>query len=206
MNRIRLIALLLSVWLLAPALTAAQSATPDIGPDVPSVDLCSIDPRTPDAIETLVSSMSGQATPVLSIATPNAQAATPTPFAAPVGTPVSADIGDEVAQVVTMFYACQNANDPMRTYALLTDGYLVRTIEAGMIDPASFASAGTPAAPRLESEQLAIAINGMIEIMPDIYGVDVVGIDGATGDEFTDYLIVVRQDDALRIDEVIPLS
>ncbi|HET9659220.1 MAG TPA: hypothetical protein VFP05_02750, partial [Thermomicrobiales bacterium] len=39
-----------------------------------------------------------------------------------------------------------------------------------------------------------------------VYGVDVIGVDQATGDEFTDYLVVVQTGDELRIDEVLPLS
>jgi hypothetical protein len=59
---------------------------------------------------------------------------------------------------------------------------------------------------RLESEQLMIAINGMIEIEAGVYGVNVVGVDGATGDDFTEYLLVIETDGQLRIDQVLRLT
>ena len=205
MNHSRISGLLIAIWLLGPMAVGAQVATPDVTLSAPSPDQCTIAPRTVSGIESLVSSMEGTETPVVSLETPNPDAATPTPFDAPPGSPVSSDVGREIAEVVTMFYACQNANDILRAYALLTDAYLVRTIHAGKIGPQQLIEMTTPAPARLEARLLSIAINGMVEIKPGTYGVNVIGINNS-GEGFAEYLVVVRTGDGLRIDDEVYLS
>ncbi len=206
MNSFRMSAVLVVLALLVPMGASAQIATPDTTLDAPPPALCTIAPRTASGIEALIASMDGTETPVISLETPNPDAATPTPFAAPLGSPVSSDVGREIAEVVTMFYACQNANDTLRAYALLTDAYLVRTIQVGRIGPQQLAEMMTPKPPRLRTNLLSMAINGMTEIKSDAYGVNVIGTFGHSGDGFAEYLIVVREGDNLRIDDEVFLS
>lgn len=204
MRRLSVLSLLAVACLaLSTHLASAQDATPEIDLATPAPVDCTVGPRSAEEIEALVGSAAGGATAEVELATPNTDAATPTPFVAPEGTPVTeGEAASAIGDVVTQFYACQNANDPLRMFALMTDPFVVRTIEEGSIDPAAFANQGTPGAETVTSEQVTIAINGIIEIQPEVYGVNVVGVRGASGEEFTDYLIVVREDDGYRIDDL----
>ena len=188
---------------LSTHLASAQDATPEIDLATPALVDCTVEPRSAEEIEALQSSAAEDATAEVELATPNTDAATPTPFVAPEGTPVTeGETASAIGEVVTQFYACQNADDPLRMFALMTDPFVVRTIEEGSIDPAEFANQGTPGVETVSSDQVTIAINGIIEIEPEVYGVNVVGVRGASGEEFTDYLIVVRDGDRYLIDEV----
>ena len=206
MKHQRFAGVVLGIWLLLPTSIGAQTPTAEFSLFTPDPADCTIAPLSDDQIQGLVSSTSGNASPVVPVETPNTEAATPTPFVAPVGTPVSAEVEQEVSDVVSMFYACQNAGDPLRWYALLTDAYLARTIEAGMIDPSVFATQGTPVRPRTTAEMITIGINGVTEVEPNVYSAEVSVLEGTTGEESLEYVVVVREGDVLRIDDVTPLS
>ena len=199
-------ALIAGALLLIPGTATAQSPVPDLELSVPGVDQCEIAPLTADDLAALSENASPASSPVVPLEMPNTEAATPTPFVAPQGTPVRGDVAARVESIVVQYYACQNATDQLRMLALLSDRYLEQIIGQGDIDPETLATSGTPIPARAESEQLAIALNGMIEIEPGLYAVDVVGVDQASNEEFTDYLIVIDQDGELRIDEVLRLS
>ena len=183
-------------------LAGAQEATPDVDLATPQASECTVDPRTADDIETLMST-TGEATVEVDLNESNPDAATPTPFVAPEGTPVTeGETATAITDVVTQLYACQNANDTLRMFALMTDDFVVRTIEMGNIDPAAIANAGTPSTGTVASEQRTIDIHSIVEIEADVYGVNVIGIHGSSGEEFTDYLIVVREGDSYLIDDL----
>lgn len=203
MKRLVFLSLLVAICLaISTQFAAAQDATPEIDLASPSPDECTTEPRSAGEIEGLMGT-TGAATVEVDLATPNTEAATPTPFVAPEGTPVDeGETATAISDVVTQYYACANASDTSRLFALMTDAFVVRTVEKGNIDPAAFANQGTPSTGMVASEQVAIAINGILEIEPDVYGVNVVGIDGSSGEEFTDYLIVVRDGDHYLIDDL----
>src|SRR5215207_4201017 len=203
MKRLALLSLFLIACLAASSrLAGAQEATPDIDLATPAAADCTVDPRTTEEIEALVGDI-GDATIEVELETPNPDAATPTPFDAPVGTPVTeGDTATAIGDLVTQFYACQNADDTLRMFALMTEEFVVRTVEAGEIDPADFENFGTPSVAVVASEQVTIALNGIVEIEADVFGVNVVGVDSATGEEFTDYLIVVREGESYLIDDL----
>ena len=206
MKRFALFTALIAVFLAASPRFAGAQATPEIELATPQAAACTVDPRTAEDIEALVSD-TGNATAEVDLATPNLEAATPIPFVAPEGTPLAeGETAAAITEVVNQFYACQNAKDTLRSFALMTDDFVVRTVEAGSIDPAAFANPGTPSTGVVASEQQTIALNGIIEIETDVYGVNVVGFDGASGEEFTDYLIVVREGDTYLIDDLQTLS
>ncbi|MCA9858199.1 MAG: hypothetical protein KC438_00685 [Thermomicrobiales bacterium] len=208
MNHIRCAcsALVAGTLLLGSGTAGAQSPVPDLDLSVPGADQCEVAPLSRDDLAAVSEDASTVSSPVIPLETPNTEAATPTPFVAPEGTAVSGEAAANVESIAVQYYACQNANDLLRTLALFTDRYLDQIVGQGDIEPEALATIGTPVPARLESEQLAIAVNGMIEIEPGMYGVDIVGLDHATNEEFTDYLIVIDQDGELRIDEVLRLS
>ncbi len=81
----------------------------------------------------------------------------------------------------------------------MTDAIVVLTVKNGNIDPAALVNQGTPSTGMVASEHVTIAVNGILEIEPDVYGVNVIGVEGSRGEEFTDYLIVVRDGDHSKI-------
>jgi hypothetical protein len=203
MKRITLLVLLLIAVLAGRSqISLAQDATAEVELATPSAGQCTVVPRAVDEIEALVGDID-DATVEVELETPNADAATPTPFDAPDGTPLPpGETATAITETVTQFYACQNANDPLRLFALMTDDYVVRVVESGTIDPAAFANIGTPATEMVASEQATIAVNGIVEIESGVYGVNVVGVAGESGEEFTDYLIVIQDGDRYLIDDL----
>jgi hypothetical protein len=199
-------ALIAGALLLVPVAAGAQSPAPELNLSAPTPDQCTIHAISQDRLASPSSDASIAPSPAVPLETPNTEAATPTPFVAPVGTPVSGETASNVEAIVIEYYACQNANDQLRVLALFSDRYLEQIVSEGDIDPTALATIATPMPVRLESEQLMIAINGMIEIEAGVYGVNVVGVDGATGDDFTEYLLVIDTDGQLRIDQVLRLT
>jgi hypothetical protein len=198
--------LIAGALLLVPLVVGAQSPAPDLHLTAPAPDQCTTDPITHDRLTALAGNAPGSPSPAVPLETPNTEAATPTPFVAPKGTPVSGETAANIEAIVVEYYACQNANDQLRVLALFSDRYLEQIVSEGDIDPTALATMGTPMPARLASEQLMIAVNGMIEVEPGSYGVDVIGVDQATGEEFTEYLIVIDTGGELRIDQVLRLS
>jgi hypothetical protein len=98
---------------------------------------CGVPPRTPDEIALLLES---------NIATP---AATTKGRTIPEGTPADPELGALMEATVTTWLACQNAGEPLRAWALFSDGYLVRLLsrQAGVFG----ASLATPAPPAADS-------------------------------------------------------
>src|SRR5688500_7816065 len=127
MKRLALLSLFLIACLTAsPSLAGAQEATPDIDLATPVPADCTVDPRAAEEIEELVGDTS-DATAEVELETPNPEAATPTPFDAPVGTPLTeGDAATAIGDLVAQFYACRNADDTLRMFALMTDEFVVR--------------------------------------------------------------------------------
>jgi hypothetical protein len=150
------------LWLLMPALASTQQATPEIELEVADPDNCAVAPRSVEELEALLSAADASTSPVVPLETPNTTAATPTPFVAPVGPPGLEEVGAPIAETVTEFYACGNANDQLRQFALMTDSFVVRNIREGQLEPATVAQRGTVIAPKRVSEFLAIDVNGII--------------------------------------------
>ncbi len=199
-------ALVAAVVLLIPVVAGAQSPAPDLELTAPAADQCTVDQLSQDRLAGL-NGNDGSPSPAVALETPNTEAATPTPFVAPKGTPVSGDTAANIEAIVIEYYACQNANDQLRVLALYSDRYLAQIVSEGDIDPTALTTMSTPQPTRLASEQLTMAVNGMIEVEPGVYGVDVIGVDQATGEEFTDYLLVIDTGGGeLRIDQVLDLS
>lgn len=207
MRRIFLLLLVaLASLTLSTSPASARQATPAIDLATPPPAACTVPPRSADKIETLLAD-TGSASAVIAIDTPNPDAATPTPFNAPAGTVVTgSETADAIAEVVTQFYACRNAHDALRMFALMTDDFVVRTVAAGQIDPDAFVGEDAQTGGIVSPDEVSIDTNGIVEIEPGVYGVNVVGISGATGEGFTDYLVVVRVDDRFLIDDLLNLG
>jgi hypothetical protein len=145
---------------IAPGSAVAQDATPAVDPnlgrDVPGPEECTVEPRSAESLAALF------ATPAA--ATP---AAEPTPlavpFAAPDGEAADPATAAELIALVRQEWACLNANDWPRAFALFSDDlirrfFLPEDVEAMNVPP-------TEALP--EQEQTAIFAVLDVEILPD---------------------------------------
>jgi hypothetical protein len=107
-------------WVVSPDGVGSFRATPEANPR----SACDIAPRSREEIATLLA---------------DPDIATPAPTTAgqtlPEGTPVSTETADALQQIVRTWLACQNAGEPLRAWALFSDGYLYRLLSReGMPD------------------------------------------------------------------------
>ena len=117
-------------WSVPGGVAATLPATPDVDSDV----ACNVTPRSREAITALVADPA--------IATP---AATTSGQTLPEGTPVSAETANAIERIVRAWLACQNAGEPLRAWALFSDGYLHRLLSRQGFPIAIDASIATPA-------------------------------------------------------------
>jgi hypothetical protein len=101
---------------------------------------CMVLPRTREEIAFLLASPD--------IATP---AATTGGQTLPAGEPVNTETATAMEQVVRQWLACQNAGEPLRAWALFSDGYLYRllsrqgiseAVDSGIVRPSADANGG----------------------------------------------------------------
>jgi hypothetical protein len=109
---------------------AASDATPRSG----SPTACEVSPRSEAELAELLA-RSNLATPV-----PTTGGQT-----IPAGTPANTDDIRHIDQTVRQWLACENAGEPLRAWALFSDGYLHRLLfRQGPLTDASYAALATP--------------------------------------------------------------
>lgn len=190
--------LIVTVTAVGRAPTVAQEATPavsDAGRDTPDPAECTVAPRPPESLDRI------HATPVTGEA--------PTPPAVPFGAPDGIQAGPEDAAAITaairMEWACLNANDFPRTFALFTDDLLRRLMPpeelANLMAPPA---EGTPT-PVPAAEQTALFAVLDIELLGDNRAGAFVIVD-----TFNDplpveinYYLLVKQDDTWLMDDFL---
>ena len=180
---------------------SAQEATPtasDAGRDVPSPAECIVTPRTPESLASI------QATPIAGI--PFEERTPPAvPFGAPDGTPAGPEDAAAITAAVRLEWACLNANDFPRTFALYTDDLLRRLLPpeelTNLMAPLP---EGTPAAaPAAEQTALFAVLD--IEILSEDRAGAFVVVD-TFGDPLpveVNYYVLERQDGAWLMDDFL---
>ena len=147
------------------------------------------------------------ATPAMGPATPEAEVASPTPFVAPEGESADAETVAGVTETAEELFACYNANDLLRVFALFTDDYLQRSFAAeGMTEEALGFFAATPEA-RAPEERESISVRD-VRVLPDgRVGAFLAGRN-PEGDpaDFTDFTIFVEAEGRYLIDDVVFLA
>jgi hypothetical protein len=177
-----------------PAIAAAQDATPPAGPEVPAPEECVVEPRTPEELEAIASgSSSGFATPPL----------TDVPFGAPDGEPADAETAAAFTAVVRESWACLNAGDWPRFFALLTEDEMRQGFGADIV-----ALGSSPAAPYPPDQQTAVYAILDIEVLPDgrVGGFVVVDTSGDPLPVEINYQIAAETEDGWRIDDFVCFS
>lgn len=195
---------LIAASLAVPAPVAAQETTPVAVPVTPDPAACRSEPRTIDELYALLGTPVPTASDTeLSVSTP---AAGPAPVSLPAGEPAdSATVGAITATIVEA-YACFNAGDYLRAFALYSDEALQRFAEQGPFtkDIAAFFLA-TPEAFPEDFRSSVLAVRD-VRVLPDGRVGALVDTDDPTSlPEGTDvdFVVFVEQGDRYLIDEEI---
>lgn len=192
---VRFVILLVVVLAAVPAIVAsAQDATPPARPEVPAPEACTVEPRTPEELEAIASgSTSSFATPAL----------TDVPFGAPDGEAADAETAAAFTAVIHESWACLNAGDWPRFFALLTEDEMRQGF-----GPDILALGSLPPAPFPADQQTAVYAILDIEVLPDGRVGAFVVIDGPSDPlpVEVNYQIAVETEDGWRIDDFVCFS
>lgn len=185
-------------WAIAPPENAsAQSGTPEAGFTTPDPLDCRIEPRTVDELIALIPADGS---------TPVPAAASPTPFVAPDGEPADAASAAGVTATAEELFACINANDFLRVFALFTDAYLQRSIAVEGVTEEGLGFLAADLEPRSPEEWDAVSVRD-IRVLPDgRIGAFVVARNPAAEADSADFTIFVEEGDRYLIDEVVSLG
>jgi hypothetical protein len=178
----------------APESASAQAGTPGAGFTTPDAKDCRIEPRT---VEELISFIpAGGSTPVPA-------AASPAPFVAPEGEPADAASAAGVTATAEELFACYNANDFLRVFALFTDDYLRRDIAAeGMTEEGlGFLAADLDA--RSEDERESVSVRDIRVLTDGRIGAYLIVQNSAAAAEAADYTIFFLEGDRFLTDDVV---
>jgi hypothetical protein len=184
---------LVAIAVMGPAF--AQVATPAPFPTAPDPAECVVSPRPLEEVVAVVG------TPVSG---PEESAASPTPFVAPVGQPADDETASAVVATLRQVFACTNAGDYLRVFALFSDDFLrdffVATPMAGEVT-ALFAAPPQP----LPAEQQRIIVRiGKVEMLGDGRAGVVIVLDEPDDPrtEEPDYAILAHIDGRWLVDEI----
>ncbi|HEY7032163.1 MAG TPA: nuclear transport factor 2 family protein [Thermomicrobiales bacterium] len=154
--------------LAAPLLVRAQEATPvgspTANPLAPAPEDCTVEPISLDRLTPLI------ATPVPAVEPAASPVGSPTPFAMPEGRQADEATVSAITAAVHEYFACVNAGDYARAFALFSDD-LLREYLAGAIAGGSTAQQildGLPPAQPLPADQRTL-IYGIddVRVLPD---------------------------------------
>ena len=195
----RMLALVAVVVLLAGsnADAAAQEATPAPYPVAPDPAECTVEPRPLDDVVAVVGTpAAGAAAPI---------AASPTPFVRPPGEPAAPETAAAVTATIRQLFACTNAGDFLRIYALFSDDFL-RAFLAGTPLTADVQAyfAATPVP--LPAEQRRVIVRfGEVERLADGRAGVVVVLDEPDDPrtEEPDYVVLVEAGGRWLVDAVV---
>jgi hypothetical protein len=146
----------IAIFILAITMTVSTVAMSQLDVVVASQDaptpsatpssVCEVAPRSHEEIAVLLADPD--------VATPPATTAGQT---IPTGVPVNAETAAAMEQIVRQWLACQNAGEPLRAWALFSDGYLYRLLSRqGMPDivDAALATSGANANGRAQLAEI----------------------------------------------------
>lgn len=164
---------------------------PPASPAADSTPGCDITPRSPADIAALLAAPD--------IATP---AATTGGQTLPEGIPASAETTAAIESIVHTWLACQNAGQPLRAWALFSDGYLYRLlIRQGV--PVGIASAPSTPETNAEGGALLLEIRDARELPDGRFGATVVVAYPAVPTPKTFFFTFTDVDGRLLIDGIL---
>lgn len=206
MHRTSLLPALLMAIVVASLHASPQpaGAQPDASPEptfpvTPDPAACTVEPRSTESLAALLG------TPVAGDA-PAGSAQLPEPIVAsvPVGQPADEKVTEDVIVTVAEFYACFNAGDSRRAFALASDAFLQRYVENNALTADEIAALIAEPEPVPVEVQATILAVTDVTVLPD----GRVGAFVVTTSEWrgldTGYLLFVQQGERWLLDEAIP--
>lgn len=176
------------------AVTAQQATpTPEFMVAVP--DLCQVEPLTIDEL-------------VAFVGTPSSGYSAPEPGEPPVGEPADPHTVAAITETAMELYACLNANEFMRAFALFTDEMLTRESMAGKLTDESIEAYNASTAPPLpDGAWWSISVEDVTVLDDGRVGATIVERNPqAQGDDNRIYVIFDQEDDEYLIDAVLQLA
>ncbi len=175
---------------------AGQSGTPEPFPVAPHPAECIVSPRPLAEVVAVLS-----AAPEATTHAPEIDA---TPFVIPPGKPADAETAADVETALRQVFACTNAGDFLRIFALFSDDFL-RDFFAGVpIDDGVIALLGAPAQPLPADQQRIIRGFGEVRLLADGRAGVTIILDEPDDPrhEEPDYAILKRVDGHWLVDEI----
>ena len=174
----------------------AQDATSAAYPLAPDPADCRVEPRSVESL------MAAVGTPA---AGEPAAPASPTPFVRPQGQPADAATTAAVVATLHQVFACANAADFLRIFALYTDDYLRVFLAGTPMNEEVIAYFAASPVPLPEAERRIIVRIEEVEILPDGRAGVVVVLDEPADPrtEEPDYVFLERVGDRWLVDAVV---
>lgn len=174
----------------------AQEAPSQIGPVTPLASECTVEPRT-----------AGEMVALYTDATPASAVPGRTDATIVLGNPADAATSQQITAVIHQAFACLNAGDFGRFFALVTDQAMRSYFPwvAEMVpDEAAAAQAMSPNPPTAEFQQSILGIGGIAQLPDGRASAVVVGLDPNAGPEpMALYLTFVEGGGVWRIDGIV---
>ncbi len=207
MHHVRLLALFFVALLVAagsPLLshgaTSQHQATPPpvTFPVTPPPEACTVEPRALESFLALLGTPEAD-----QVAEDGAQETEEPVVSVPVGRPVDRKVRDAIAATVHELYACFNAGDVRRAFALVSDTYLRDLTVEQSLTPADVGFfMAEPAPVPIESRTTLLAITDVSVLPGGRVGAFVVAAQPLAGTE-TVYTIFYQQNGQWVVDEII---
>ena len=195
---LRMLSFIVLVVLLAAGSfdAGAQEATPAAYPLAPDPADCRVEPRPIESVVEVVG------TPAAGDAV---APASPTPFVRPQGEPADAATTEAVVATVHQLFACANAADFLRIFALFTDEYLRVFLAGTPINEDVLAYFAASPVPLPDEERRIIVRIEEVEILPDGRAGVVVVLDEPADPrtEEPDYVFLERVGDRWLVNAVV---
>lgn len=194
MRRIAALAGGMAIWFWLVPVAAAQTAAPAPFPITPDSSECVVAPRSVDLMRDI-------------FATPDGTQAGTNPSSqkdviVPVGEPVDAVIAADVMATLRELFACYNAGDMRRVFALMTDAYLRDYAAQAVLLPEDVAYFLGEPRPAPANERFSLAAVTDLTMLDDgRVGAFVVSSHPLVGVD-TEYMILALQDGRWYLDEV----
>lgn len=184
----------MATWFWLMPVAGAQTVAPAPFPMTPDPSECAVAPRSVDLMRDLFATPVGSQAPT----NPSSQM----DVVVPVGEPVDAVTAAEVVGTLRELYACFNAGEMRRAFALMTDAYLQDYAAQAVLLPEDVAYFLGEPRPAPANERFSLAAVTDLTMLDDgRVGAFVVSSHPLVGVD-TEYMILALQDGRWYLDEV----
>lgn len=170
-------------------------------PAIPSPDACTVEPRD---VESLVALL-GPPEPI-AYPTTHPDAPATRVIEITVGRPATPEVKEGIVATIHEFYACSNAGDMRRAFALGTDHYIQHYGDSGTLTSEDIAFLTDDPVPVPVEFQTAVIAVTNVTVLGDGRAAAFVTIDSPFDDPSTELAIFAQQGERWLIDEIIAFA